>query len=69
MSKEREILTAGVMVFCPSASSMFSNCLLACLTVYLSNTMMNNKEKRIKDPSKEEASIFSLVSSNNNSSG
>lgn len=33
MSKEREILTAGVMVFCPSASSMFANCLLACLSV------------------------------------
>lgn len=33
MSREREILTAGVMVFCPSASSMFTDCLFACLSV------------------------------------
>lgn len=43
MSKEREFLTAGVMVFCPSASSMFANCLLVCLSVCLSNTIMNNE--------------------------
>lgn len=43
MSKEREILTAGVMVFCPSASSMFTDCLLAYLSVCLSNTIMNNE--------------------------
>lgn len=39
MSKEREILTAGVMVFCPSASSMFTDC----LPIFLSNTIMNNE--------------------------
>lgn len=43
MSQEREILTAGVMVFCPSASSMFTDCLPVCLSVCLSNAIMNNE--------------------------
>lgn len=35
--RERDILTAGVMVFCPSASSMFTDCLPVCLYVKQNN--------------------------------